>query len=134
VGHGIPMNAFLIDIVSLRRLPQRLLEFVITAFAPSNVGIKYARKMKLLQDIRNPPLTTSDCQWKSVEFHSILWSVTQFCYEYLMPPFGLRTRAHVKLYIGLFHSRESQELSASTIDGRRYSSVRVTNSKKCDYL
>jgi len=31
VGHGFPMKAFLIDIVTLRSFPQRLEQFVLTA-------------------------------------------------------------------------------------------------------
>ena len=53
-------------------------------------------------------------------------------YVYVMSRFALRTVAHVKLYIGLFQPRRSEELSALTVDSCRYASVRVTNSNKCD--
>jgi len=38
VGHGFPMNAVLIGIVSLRSFPQLLEEFLITAFPPTPHG------------------------------------------------------------------------------------------------
>jgi len=87
----------------------------------------------LLQEIRNLPLTTYGCQWKPAEFHSPLCSMTQFYYEYVLSRFGLRTEAHVKLYIGLFACRRSEELSAFTIDGctTRPSGLQTI---KCDYL
>ena len=38
VGNVFPMNAMLVGIVTLRNLPQRLEQFVITAFPPSPHG------------------------------------------------------------------------------------------------
>ena len=40
--------------------------------------------------------------------------------------------AHVKLYIGLFQPRGSEELSALSVDNCRYVSVCVTNNDKYD--
>jgi len=58
--------------------------------------------------------------------------MTQFCYDYVMSRFGLPTKEHVKLYIGLFHTRRSEELSAVNIDNCRYAFIRVTNNEKLD--
>ena len=97
---------------------------------PTHMGTKQGKKkQKLLQISRNPPLTTSGCLLKPVEFRSPLWSVMQFCYEYVITSFGPRTRAHAKLYIGLFHFRRSEESSAFTVDGCRRASIGVTNNK-----
>ena len=122
----------LIVIVTLRSLPQSFEQVVLTEFPPTSNGAKYIKKQKLLQDIQDPPLTTSGCQRKTADFHIPVWSMTQFCYDYLMSRFVLRTLVHVKLYFGLFHPRRSEELSAVTIGVCRYASVRVTNSNKCD--
>ena len=117
--------------VTLRSLPQRFEQFVITAFVLTPRGAKYIRKQKLLQDIKtflqlspvangNQPIFTSQYgQWRN-----FLWlrNVT-LC---------VRTVAHVKLYIGLFQPRRNEELGALNIDGCRYAPVRVTNKNKCD--
>jgi len=81
------------------------------------MGIKYITKQKLLQEFRNLPLTAYGLQWNPADFHSPVRSMTQFYYEYVLSRFGLRTGAHVELYIGLFDCRRSEELSAFTIDG-----------------
>ena len=44
-----------------------------------------------------------------------------------MSRFRLRTSAHVELYIGLFHSRRSEELSAQNVD-----EIQNTRTKKFD--
>ena len=86
----------------------------------------------MVQDIQYPPLTTSGCQRKPADSHIPVRSMTRFCYDYVVAGFALRTVAHVKLYIGLFQPRRSEELSALKFDNCRYASVRVTNSNKCD--
>jgi len=74
------MNAMLIDFVTLRSLTQRLEQFVITAFPRTRYADQIIRKKELLQEILNPPLTTSCCQRKPAHFHSPVWSMTQICY------------------------------------------------------
>jgi len=54
----------LIVIVTLRSLPQSFEQVVLTEFPPTSNGAKYIKKQKLLQDIQDPPLTTSGCQRK----------------------------------------------------------------------
>ena len=132
VGHGFPVKAFLIDIVTYAVSHNVWNSLSSQHFPAPHMEIKKIRKTKLLQEMWNPLLTTSGCQRKPADFHSPLWSVTQFCYDFVISRFDLRNRAHVKLYIGLFHCRRSEELSAVTIDGCRYASVRVTNNQKCD--
>ena len=117
VGHGFPMNALFISIVILSSLPQLLECLSSQHLTQPHIGMKYLRKQELLEEIWNPPLTTSGCQWKWTKFHSTVRSMTQFCYVYVLSRFGLRTSADVKLYIGLFVSKRSEELSAFTIDG-----------------
>jgi len=117
--------------VTLRSVPQRLEQSVITAIVPNPHGAKNVRKQKLLQDIPNSPLTTSVCHGNRPistsqygQWRDFLWlrNVT-LC---------VRTVAHVNLYIGLFQPRTGEELSALTVDGCRYASVRVTNSNSGD--
>jgi hypothetical protein len=98
-------------------------------FHPLHMGIKYIRKTEIAARDSEPTLTPSSCQRKSADFHSPLWSVTQFCYNYVISRVGLRNRTHVKLYIGIFYCIRSEELSAITIGGCRYEFVRVTNKK-----
>jgi hypothetical protein len=43
-----------------------------------------------------------------------------------MSRFGLRTGAHAKLYIGLFHGSRNEVLNALSIDVCGHTSVRVT--------
>jgi hypothetical protein len=126
VGHGIPKNAILIGIISLHRLPQRLEHFVITASSITPHGDQIYKETENAWRDSKTSAKAFGCQRKPAEFHSPLWSVMQFCYDYVLSLFVPRTRAHVKLYIGLFHSRRSEELSAFTVDGCRYVSIRVT--------